>query len=123
MLLNIQMRWQMKLFIGFPETGVADLRIGSQVIVRESQRAIFFRDGQALDVFGPGRHTIITANIPKLVDLIGKAFNDRTPFTAEVYYVSMQGICRSKMGNTATYYCSQSRHGYWCGIIARIWLL
>ncbi|MGD0709008.1 MAG: SPFH domain-containing protein, partial [Anaerolineaceae bacterium] len=42
----------------FPETDVADLRLGSQVIVREAQQAVFFRDGQALDSFGPGRHTI-----------------------------------------------------------------
>lgn len=82
----------------FPEVGVADLRIGSQVIVREAQRAVFFRDGHALDVFGPGRHTIVTANIPLLVDLIGKAFNDRTPFTAEVYYVSMKEFADRKWG-------------------------
>jgi excisionase family DNA binding protein len=82
----------------FPETGIADLRIGSQVIVRESQKVIFFRDGRALDEFGPGRHTIITANIPKLVDLIGKVFNDRTPFTAEVYYVSMREFADRKWG-------------------------
>ncbi|MHB8134173.1 MAG: SPFH domain-containing protein [Anaerolineaceae bacterium] len=82
----------------FPETGIADLRIGSQVIVRESQKAIFFRDGRALDEFGPGRHTIVTANIPKLVDLIGKVFNDRTPFTAEVYYVSMREFVDRKWG-------------------------
>ena len=56
----------------FPETGVADLRIGSQIIVRESQRVVFMRDGLALDVFGPGRHTIVTANIPLLVDLIAQ---------------------------------------------------
>jgi len=82
----------------FPETGVADLRIGSQIIVRESQRVIFFRDGKALDEFGPGRHTIVTANIPKVIDLIGKAFNDRTPFTAEVYYVSMREFVDRKWG-------------------------
>jgi len=82
----------------FPEQGIADLRIGSQVIVRESQKAIFFRDGRALDEFGPGRHTIVTANIPKLVDLIGKVFNDRTPFTAEVYYVSMREFVDRKWG-------------------------
>ncbi len=82
----------------FPEQGVADLRIGSQVIVRESQRAVFFRDGHALDSFGPGRHTIITANIPMLVDLVGKAFNDRTPFTAEVYFVSMREFADRKWG-------------------------
>lgn len=82
----------------FPETGVADLRIGSQVIVRESQRAVFYRDGKSLDVFGPGRHTIATANIPKLIDFIGKAFGDRTPFTAEVYYVSVKEFADRKWG-------------------------
>jgi excisionase family DNA binding protein len=73
-----------------PERGAGDFRIGSQVIVRESQAAIFVRDGQALDTFGPGRHTISTANIPLLINLLGKAFNNRSPFTAEVYFVSMR---------------------------------
>ena len=82
----------------FPESGPADLRIGSQVIVRESQRVVFFRDGNALDTFGPGRHTIVTANIPKLIDLIGKAFNDRTPFVAEVYYVAVKEFADRKWG-------------------------
>ncbi len=82
----------------FPEEGIADLRMGSQVIVREFQRAVFFRDGRALDVFGPGRHTIATANIPLLVNLIGKAFNDRTPFTAEIYFVSMRDFADRKWG-------------------------
>jgi excisionase family DNA binding protein len=82
----------------FPETGVADLRIGSQVIVRESQRAVFFRDGRALDTFGPGRHTITTANIPLLIDFVGKAFNDRTPFTAEIYFVSAREYADKKWG-------------------------
>jgi excisionase family DNA binding protein len=82
----------------FPEEGIADLRLGSQVIVRESQKAIFFRDGKALDVLGPGRHTITTANIPLLIDLIGKAFNNRTPFTAEVYYVTMKELADRKWG-------------------------
>jgi excisionase family DNA binding protein len=82
----------------FPEAGIADLRLGSQVIVREAQQAVFFRDGQALDSFGPGRHTITTANIPVLINLIGKAFNDRTPFTAEVYFVSMKEFADRKWG-------------------------
>ena len=82
----------------FPETGSGDFRIGSQVIVRESQTAVFFRDGRALDSFGAGRHTIATANIPKVVDFIGKAFGDRTPFTAEVYYVSMREFLDRKWG-------------------------
>ena len=82
----------------FPETGIGDFRIGSQVIVRESQAVVFFRDGQALDVFRAGRHTITTANIPLLINLIGKLFNDRTPFTAEVFFVSMKEFANEKWG-------------------------
>jgi membrane protease subunit (stomatin/prohibitin family) len=81
-----------------PEQGSGDFRIGSQVIVRESQQAVFFRDGKALDVFGPGRHTISTANVPLLVDLIGKAFSGETPFKAEVYYVNMREFVDQKWG-------------------------
>ncbi len=82
----------------FPEQGIADLRMGSQVIVRESQRAVFFRDGKALDVFNAGRHTITTANIPLLVGLIGKLFDNRTPFTAEVFFVSIREFADRKWG-------------------------
>ncbi|MCJ7733552.1 MAG: SPFH domain-containing protein [Anaerolineales bacterium] len=82
----------------FPEGESGDFRIGSQVIVRESQTAVFFRDGKALDVFGPGRHTITTANIPLLIDLVKKAFSDRTPFTAEVYFVSRREFPDEKWG-------------------------
>jgi excisionase family DNA binding protein len=83
----------------FPETGPGDFRIGSQVIVRETQTAVFFRDGNALDVFGPGRHTITTANIPLLIEKIGKTFfSDRTPFPAEVYFVSMRDFADRKWG-------------------------
>jgi membrane protease subunit (stomatin/prohibitin family) len=81
-----------------PEQGSGDFRIGSQVIVRESQQAVFFRDGKALDVFGPGRHTITTANVPLLVDLIGKVFSGETPFKAEVYFVNMREFVDQKWG-------------------------
>ena len=81
-----------------PDSGFGDFRIGSQVIVREAQAAVFFRDGRALDVFEAGRHTISTANIPLVVDLIGRAFNDRTPFTAEVYFVSIKEFADQKWG-------------------------
>lgn len=59
----------------------------TQLIVHESQEAIFFMNGQALDLFGPGRYTLETQNIPK----IGKAFNrttDDTPFHCEVYFIN-----------------------------------
>ncbi|HUS83620.1 MAG: SPFH domain-containing protein [Anaerolineales bacterium] len=82
----------------FPEDTAGDFRIGSQVIVRESQIAVFYRDGKALDTFGPGRHTIATANIPLLINLIGKAFSDRSPFTAEVFFVSTREFADEKWG-------------------------
>ena len=82
----------------FPESGSGDFRIGSVVIVREGQAAVFFRDGKALDAFDPGRHQITTANVPLITGLIGKAFNDRTPFTAEVYFVSMHEFPQQKWG-------------------------
>jgi len=82
----------------FPEVGQGSFRIGSQLVVRESQPAVFFRAGQALDVFGPGRHTLVTYNIPLLVNLIGRLFNDRTPFPAEVYFISMREFADRKWG-------------------------
>ena len=82
----------------FPEVEAGTFRIGSQVIVRETQAAVFFRDGNALDVFGPGRHTIVTYNIPLLIDKIGALFNERTPFPAEVYFVSMREFVDRKWG-------------------------
>jgi len=81
-----------------PERGSGDFRIGSQVIVRDSQAAVFFRDGRALDTFGAGAHTIATANVPLLVDVVGKAFSGQTPFKAEVYFVSLREFTDLKWG-------------------------
>ncbi len=84
----------------FPEGGgVADYRLGSQVIVREAQRVIFFRDGNALDVFGPGRHTIATANVPLLTQKLQDWFTSgKTVFPAEVFFVSMKEFANRKWG-------------------------
>ncbi len=73
-----------------PERGSGDFRFGSQVIVREQQAAVFFRDGKTMDVFEAGRHTITAANLPILTGLLGLATSGKTPFTAEVYYVSIR---------------------------------
>jgi excisionase family DNA binding protein len=84
----------------FPEGGgVADYRLGSQVIVREAQRVVFFRDGNALDVFGPGRHTIATANVPLLTQKLQDWFTSgKTVFPAEVFFVSMKEFANRKWG-------------------------
>ncbi len=81
-----------------PPDGPGDFRLGSQVIVRESQRAVFFRDGKSLDVFGPGRHTITTANIPILASIIGLATSGKSPFPAEVIFVNMREFLDQKWG-------------------------
>lgn len=81
-----------------PESGSGEFRLGSQLVVRESQRAVFFRDGKALDVFGPGRHTISTNNIPFLTGLIGSITGGKSMFTAEVYFVSMREFTGMKWG-------------------------
>lgn len=81
-----------------PEDGPGDFRLGSQVIVRESQTAVFFRDGKALDVFGPGRHTLTTMNLPILSSIIGLATSGKTPFPAEVVFVNMKQFLDQKWG-------------------------
>ncbi|MFM7582724.1 MAG: SPFH domain-containing protein, partial [Caldilinea sp.] len=67
-----------------PEVGSGDFRLGSQVIVRESQNAIFYRDGKSLDTFGPGRHTITTANLPLISSVMSFFTGGNNVFTAEV---------------------------------------
>lgn len=81
-----------------PEYGSGEFRLGSQCVVRESQRAIFVRDGKALDILPPGRHTLSTANIPLLAGLIGLPFGSRSPFRAEVYYVNVREFTDMKWG-------------------------
>jgi len=65
-----------------------DLSFGTQVIVNQSQEAVLFKGGQALDVLGPGTHTLETANIPLLRGFIKMPFGGQTPFAAEIYYVN-----------------------------------
>jgi membrane protease subunit (stomatin/prohibitin family) len=65
-----------------------NLSWGTQVIVNQTQEAIFFKGGAALDVLGPGTHTLRTANIPLMRRLIAAPFGGETPFAAEIYYVN-----------------------------------
>lgn len=55
-----------------------DIRLGAQLIVNESQEAIFFKGGKALDTFGPGTHTLSSGNIPLLGKLINLPFGGKT---------------------------------------------
>jgi len=81
-----------------PESGAGDFRLGSAVIVRESQAAVFYRDGKALDVFGAGRHQITTANLPLLAGLLKMATSGKDMFTAEAYFVNLVEFTDWKWG-------------------------
>jgi len=77
-----------------------NLKFGSQVIVKENQWAVFFRDGKAYDTFGPGRHTITSANIPLLTEALQKIGLIGDVFDCEVVFVSNSQF-RGNFGGTA----------------------
>jgi len=87
-----------------PQDGSGDFRFGSQLIVGESQSAIFVRAGTALDAFGTGRHTLSVANLPILASLIGLATSGRTPFTADVYFVNTKDLPQVGWGTSKPIY-------------------
>lgn len=69
----------------YPNT---ELGTWTQVIVNESQEAVFVKEGKILDVLGPGRHTLSTENIPILSKLVNLPFGGKSPFTAEIWYIN-----------------------------------
>lgn len=75
-----------------------ELVVGSQLIVNKSQEAVFFKGGNALDVFGPGTHTLSTANLPLLRRLVNLPFGGQTPFTAEIYFINKTAKLDMKWG-------------------------
>lgn len=64
------------------------IRLGSQLIVNEGQKAIFVKGGQIFDVFLPGTHTLTTGNLPLIDKLINLPFGGDTPFSAEIWFVN-----------------------------------
>ena len=82
-----------------PDDGPAEIKWGAQLTVRESQEAVFFRDGKALDVFKAGRHVLETQNIPgigKWVTSFG--YGPDSPFRSEVYFIGKQLFPNLKWG-------------------------
>ena len=80
-----------------PEAGTAAIQFGAQLIVQQSQEAIFFRDGRAMDSFGPGRVTLTTSNIPILSRILTAPF-EKSPFQACVYFIGKQTFIDQRWG-------------------------
>ncbi len=84
----------------------------TQLIVHESQEAIFFMNGQALDLFGAGRYTLETQNIPKIGKFLNRATGDETPFHAEVYFINKTEQMSIKWGTDSKVQYVEPTYGF-----------
>jgi len=81
-----------------PQEGSGEIKYGAQMVVRESQAGVFFYNGKAVHVFGPGRHTLKTGNIPILNKILGMPWGFESPLRAEAYLVSTKIFTNIKWG-------------------------
>ena len=84
----------------------------TQLIVHESQEAIFFMNGQALDLFGAGRYTLETQNIPKIGKLLNRTTGDQTPFHCEVYFINKTEQMAIKWGTDSKVQYVEPTYGF-----------
>lgn len=84
----------------------------TQLIVHESQEALFFMNGQALDLFGPGRHTLETQNIPKIGKFLNRTTDGETPFHCEVYFINKAEQMSIKWGTDSKVQYVEPTYGF-----------
>lgn len=84
----------------------------TQLIVHENQEAVFFMNGQALDTFGPGRHTLETQNIPLLSKILNRITGDKTPFHCEVYFINKTEQMSIKWGTDSRVQYIEPTYGF-----------
>ena len=89
-----------------------DFNYLTQLIVHESQEAIFFMNGQALDMFGAGRYTLETQNIPLIGKALNKATDDKTPFHCEVYFINKTEQMNIKWGTDSRVQYIEPTYGF-----------
>lgn len=92
---------------------------GSQLVVNQGQEALFFKGGEALDLFAPGTHTLSTGNLPLLNKLVNFPFGGKTPFTAEVYYVNKTANLNLKWGTVTPMPVEDPKYGLILNVGAR----
>lgn len=89
-----------------------DFNSFTQLIVHESQEAVFFMNGQALDIFGAGRYTLETQNIPKLGKILNRTTGDKTPFHCEVYFINKAEQMAIKWGTDSKVQFIEPTYGF-----------
>ena len=82
----------------YPEEGSGEIKMGAQLVIRENQAAIFFRDGKGLDILGPGRHTLSTMNLPIITKVLSLPWGFTSPFRTEIYFINMKVFTNMKWG-------------------------
>lgn len=88
-----------------------ELGTWTQLIVNESQEAVLFKGGKALDIFQSGRHTLDTANIPILNKVVNLPFGGRSPFSAEIWYINKVFSLDIKWGTATPIQIQDPKYG------------
>lgn len=85
--------------------------LGSQLIVNQGQEALFFKGGEALDLFSAGTHTLHTGNLPLLNKLVNMPFGGKTPFSAEIYYINRTSKLDMNWGTANPFQVEDPKYG------------
>jgi membrane protease subunit (stomatin/prohibitin family) len=91
---------------------IEDFNTGSQLIVHESQEVLFYMNGQALDLFGPGRHMLESQNLPYVSKFFKRPMGDQTPFHCEVYYINKTEQMAIKWGTDSRVEYIEPKHQF-----------